>query len=332
MAALPTLPGGLTAGPITEADVADAAALLAAAEPLDDTGEHWSAEDLAEWWVGDLLDLARDSLAVRDGGGALVAWATVSALPGFREAFRIDLEARVHPGVRDRGIGRALLAWQIARGREVHAERHPGSPAVLAVAVPTTMPALEGMVRRAGFGAERWYVVMERPLDDLPAAPGVDGIDLAPFDRDRDEEVRQAHNASFTAHHGSAERDAATWRTLFTGQRAFRPDLSMLALADGAVVGYALGYVYEADSRAAGHDTVHLGQIGVLPAWRRRGVASAVIAAVLRAGAEAGCARAALDVDSGNSTGAVGVYERLGFRTVRTRVTWSLALTPTGAD
>jgi ribosomal protein S18 acetylase RimI-like enzyme len=37
-------------------------------------------------------------------------------------------------------------------------------------------------------------------------------------------------------------------------------------------------------------------------------------------------------VDSGNPTGAVGVYERLGFRTVRTRVTWSLALTPTGAD
>ncbi len=328
MAALPDLPAGLTAVPLTPADVTDAAELLAVAEAVDDTGEHWSAADLMEWWVNDLVDLERHSLAVRTTGGELVAWATVLALPTFRDAFRITLEARVHPAWRARGIGRALLGWQLARGRELHVARHPGSPAVLAVSAPTTMASLEGLLRRAGLSQERWYLSMERPLTGLPQVPDVDGIALTPFAWDRDEEVRLAHNAAFTGHHGSADRDVTTWRTLYTGQRAFRPGLSSVALADGAVVGYALGYVYEADSRATGYEQVHLGQIGVLPPARGRGVASAVIAAVLRAADAAGCRAAGLDVDSDNATGATGVYERLGFRTVRRQVTWSLALPP----
>ena len=41
--------------------------------------------------------------------------------------------------------------------------------------------------------------------------------------------------------------------------------------------GRTLAYVYEADSRANGYDEVHLGQIGVLPSARGRGLASAVM-------------------------------------------------------
>jgi mycothiol synthase len=328
VADLPVLPAGLTAAALTPTDVTDAAELLAVAEALDDTGEHWSAEDLTEWWVNDLVDLGRDGLAVRSSEGELVAWATVLALPTFRDAFRITLEARVHPAWRDRGVGRAVLGWQLARGREVHVARHPGSPGVLDVLAPTSMPSLEGLLRRAGLREERWYFLMRRPLTGLPAVPDIAGIELVPFSWDRDDEVRRAHNASFTEHHGSADRDEATWQTLFTGQRSFRPDLSVLALADGAVAGYALGYVYEADSLATGVDEVHLGQIGVLPGVRGRGVASAVIAGVLRAAAEDGCGRAGLQVDSGNVTGALRLYESLGFGTVRRQITWSLALPP----
>lgn len=330
MVDLPALPEDLAVAPLAPVDVDDAAALLTEAEAVDDTGEHWSAEDLTEWWVNDLVDLACDGVAVRDGDGALVAWATVLALPTFRDAFRIDLEARVHPGRRGQGIGRALLAWQVARGREIHVERHPASPAVLAVAAPTTMPSLGALLRRAGFGEERWYSTMERRLDALPVAPVVDGVRLVPFTWDRDEEVRRTHNASFTEHHGSAERDATTWQTLFTGQRAFRPDLSVLALEDDAVVGYALGYVYEADSRARGYDEVHLGQIGVLPSARGRGLASALIAEVVGRAADVGCSHAGLEVDTGNVTGALRLYESLGFRTVRSQVSWSTALPAVG--
>lgn len=49
---------------------------------------------------------------------------------------------------------------------------------------------------------------MQRPLTALPEPREVPGVELVPFSWDRDDEVRRAHDASFTEHHGSAEHDA----------------------------------------------------------------------------------------------------------------------------
>ncbi|MGY1742899.1 MULTISPECIES: GNAT family N-acetyltransferase [unclassified Blastococcus] len=325
---MPDLPEGLAVRPLTLEDAPAAAALLAAAERLDDTGEHEDADDLVEWWGGELVDLGRDGVAVCAPDGRLVGWATAIASRGVREAFRVWLEGRVHPDRRGRGIGGRLLDWQVRRGGEHHAQLEPLAPARLAAYVHPTMPALERLVRDRGFEAERFYAVMRRPLTELPEARPAAGVRLAPFTWDRDDEVRRAHNAAFTEHHGSVERDAVAWRNWFTGQRAFRPDLSVLALDGNAVVGYVLAYVYDADTQATGVRETRLGQIGVLPAARGRGVATATIAAALRAAAEAGCARASLDVDTENTTGAFGLYERVGFRTDRTWTSWALPLPP----
>ena len=52
-----------------------------------------------------------------DAAGVVVAYATVMASPTFREALAVYLEGRVRPDLRGRGIGRALLAWQLDRAR-----------------------------------------------------------------------------------------------------------------------------------------------------------------------------------------------------------------------
>ncbi|WP_233517671.1 GNAT family N-acetyltransferase [Geodermatophilus marinus] len=322
------LPGDLAARPLAPADVEAVAALLADAEPVDDTGENLDAADLTEWWADDLVDLAADGRAVCTAEGALVAWAVAVGSRGVRDAYRVGLEGRVHPAWRGRGIGRELLAWLLERGGEQHRQVHPEVPARLVVGVHPGMPGLEPLVRRAGLAPERWYSDMARPLTDLPPVPPVPGIELVPYAADRDDEVRRVHNQAFTDHHGSSERDEATWRAWFTGQRAFRPDLSVLTLADGAVVGYVLAYVFEADTRATGVQQTHFGQIGVLRSARGRGIASAAVSAALHAGAAAGCATAGLQVDTENPTGALGLYRRLGFTPVRTRTDWARVLPP----
>jgi mycothiol synthase len=328
---LPDLPAGLTARPLRADDMAALADLLAIAEPVDDTGELEDADDLADWFGNDRIDLARDTLVVTAADGGLVAWADAVDLDNHREADQIRLEGRVHPDHRGRGIGRTLLGWQLARARELHAERRPDLPGRYRVEVPAAMQDLERLARRAGMQPVRRHFQMVRPLTDLPLQRSVEGIRIVPFDRERDDEVRRAHNRAFADHFGTAEHDQHAWRSWFTGARAFRPELSRLALADGAVVGHALYYEYEADTRATGIRDAYLGQLGTLPEARGRGVASALIAATLAAAVEQGMDRASLQVDTENTTGALGLYERLGFTVARQETTWAVEV-PALAD
>ena len=58
-------------------------------------------------------------------------------------------------------------------------------------------------------------------------------------------------------------------------------------------------------------------EIGVIRGWRQRGIASALITAAMRAFREEGLAYAKLGVDTENPTGALRLYENLGFYSAR---------------
>jgi mycothiol synthase len=322
VAEIPPLPDGLASRPLQADDIEAVATLLDAAEPFDRTGEHEDVDDLTVWFVNDRLDLPLDSRVVT-ADGEIVGWGTVMDLGDHRDEYALRLDGRVHPDWRGRGIGGAVVRWQLDRSRELHAARQPEMGARFAVGVTEAHEHLERLVRRLGFQPVQYYFSMERPLSELPPVAAVEGIELAPYDWARDDEVRRAHNVSFVDHFGTAERDAYAWQTWFTGQKAFRPDLSRLALADGAVVGYSLVYEHDADTAATGVREAYVGQIGVLPAARGRGIATATIAGALHAAAADGLGRAGLTVDSENTTGALRLYEGLGFEVTRRETVWA---------
>lgn len=120
-----------------------------------------------------------------------------------------------------------------------------------------------------------WYEMvrlLDAPADQLPVAQQPAGLRLIDYDEGRSEEVRIAHTAAFRDHFGSTERDPDEWRTLFVGSRAFRPELSLLAVSDddaAAVAGYLLAYIWDADIRASGRREVYVGQLGTLPECAR---------------------------------------------------------------
>ena len=329
MPELPELPGGLTARPLHADDMAALADLVADAEVVDRSGENEEAEGLAEFLVNDRVDLGLDTVAVLDGDH-LVAYASTVDLGDHRDEYAVMASGCVHPRLRGRGIGRALIGWETARCGELHRERHPEMPGRFGIGAPSANTSLERLVQRLGFQPVQYYFVMRRPLTDLPPVRAVEGVDLVPFDADRDEEVRRVHNLAFVDHFGTAERDAYAWQTWFTGQKAFRPELSWLALADGAVVGYSLVYEHDADTEATGVREAYLGQVGVLPAARGRGVASACIVASLHAAAADGMGRAGLTVDTHNTTGALGLYEHLGFVVEGRETVWAYRVPPAG--
>jgi ribosomal protein S18 acetylase RimI-like enzyme len=159
---------------------------------------------------------------------------------------------------------------------------------------------------------------MGRPLDEpLPDTPSADGVRIAPWTLELDDATRDAHNEAFLDHWGSEPNTPDEWRHHHRDSPAFRGDLSRLALDGDRVVGYVVVHRFAEEDELLGMRVAWLGSIGVRRAYRRRGIASALIVATLAAFREAGLERADLGVDADNLTGAFGLYERLGFRTLR---------------
>jgi ribosomal protein S18 acetylase RimI-like enzyme len=310
--------------PTTTADLPALARLMAAIEAVDRTGEHYDESDLGDDLADPTTDPTRDTLAAVAPDGELWAFGAVRGAATVRDADRIWLDGGVHPTVRGRGLGRRVLEWQQSRAAELHRERHQDVPGQLLVGVYETVPTRAALARAAGYQPVRYFCDMERDLAaELPAIPPTPaGLRVVPFDARYDDAVRLAHRETFAGHWGSTPPDPERWRHWFTGSRSFRPDISLLVLAGEEIAAYLLTYFFAANAEVTGVRVAWVGQLGTRPARQRRGLATLLLGTALAGYREAGYQRAGLDVDTENASGALGLYERLGFVVDHRSATW----------
>ncbi len=316
----------LTWRPLRRTDTAALTQLMAAAEEVDVTEERYDEEDVVEHYFSGLVDLDADTRLVWRGD-ELIGYAEVWGQRHVREVHTVWLGGTVHPDHRRCGLGRELLRWEFGRAEELHAQRHPSVPANLLCTASEANVGLAALARSEGLQEIRFWFEMKRPLDTdapLPAVQPVPGVRIETFDSSRDDDLRHVHNATFNGHFGTTERDSEEWKNYFTGARAFRPDLSLLAVEDDgdAIAGYLLAYVYDADMLATGRREVYIGQLGTMPSFRGRGIGTALMAAGLATWSAAGQQEANLGVDAANETGALGLYERAGFTVHKRSTSW----------
>lgn len=311
-----TWPDGIAVRALDKADVEAWATLLADAERVDQFDENYDVEDLLEELGDPSLDLANDTVALWSGD-RMVGFASVHSPPSVLDVARFRSEGVVHPDWRRRGLGTRLVVWIKGRAAELRAERYADWPARVGMGGKSDDEARRALAEGAGFRAERWFFDMRRDLTTEPVPPAScpDGAELVLFDPTYDEATLDAHNEAFLDHWGFAPRTLEYWHTRATRSRAFRSGLSSLLVVGDRVVAYALAYEYEADTGVTGVRDCYLGQIGTRPDWRGRGAAGALITNTLTVARAAGYDRASLGVDATNPTGALGLYERLGFRT-----------------
>lgn len=243
--------------------------------------------------------------------GTLAAVGLLIVLPGEEAAAVFD--GTVAVAHRGRGLGRALVQTLEARAREAFGSPAGGAAPLLRTSCIGHQADRIALFEQCGFRPVRYSYQMRRslalPVDDVPLPAG---LQWARWTADLDAPMMDAFNAAFADNWGVPRMSAETWRDAFTGVPQFRGDLTYAALDQGRIVGFCVNWVGGADGQEGWVEA-----IGVVPAWRGRGVASALLAHSLRLFQAEGLARAGLDVDAENPSGAVRLYQKHGFDIAR---------------
>lgn len=171
-----------------------------------------------------------------------------------------------------------------------------------------------------GFAQERTFHARRRPVtptDRTASAP--EGLTVIGweevFDLGLSEQARHVQYVTFLEHFGGLSKSPSAWEQHLRGP-VFAPELSVAVLAADqpvpTVVGVLLASRYTDDSSGVRESQAHADYIGVLPEWRRRGVAEAAIRAHVARAFERGYTAVSLGVDTVNDA-ANSVYQRLGY-------------------
>ena len=142
----------------------------------------------------------------------------------------------------------------------------------------------------------------------VPAVEIPEGFRVVPYSEAIGPALHAAHTEAFADHWGYQARPFENWAPGAIHSDVFRGDLSRVAFDGNDIAAYVLAY-------DGVEGSVYFGQVGTRRPWRKRGLAGALLSASVRAAAATGKTQASLGVDADSPTGAVGVYERLGFRT-----------------
>jgi mycothiol synthase len=275
------------------ADVEAVVELVAAYDSSLGAPPDASVDDLREEWAD--IDLERDAWLF-ELDGRLAGYGCV-----FGQPEKLSTDGYVHPALRGRGVGSAILRLSEERARELGAAQIRNA----------TLHADTGgraLFEARGYEFQRAFLRMSVDLDGEPPAPSVpDGLRLERFDPADARAVHAALEEAFAEHWGNVPETFDSWQA----RRLEKADPSLwLVVKDGDEIAAASANHWK--RFGAGW----VGALGVRPQWRRRGLAEALLRASFREFHRRGETRVALGVDSENPTGAVRLYERVGMRTV----------------
>ena len=254
-------------------------------------------------WVWHIpsTNLSRDTRLVLKGS-EIACFAQGMWTP--EEGGPLDSLVRVHPDHLGRGIGSWVLGWVEALGAERGSEGVRAQTADRDVAGRTLLTS-------RGYRHVRSSWTMGRRLDpeeDPGATPA--GVAIRAFEPDRDERaLHEVNEASFADHWGFRPSPYETFAAEMYEAEDWDPSLAHLAEVDGEVVGHSVALSFAGDGYVA--------VLGVVPAWRGRGIAKALLRRAFAELAKRGHREVRLGVDAQNPTGAVALYEGIGMTPYR---------------
>lgn len=313
---------------LTLADAGRCAAISTAISARAGANEQIHQRDLRKEWTEPDFNLNESSLGIVDGRGLLLGYAALFA--NEETPVRPWFGWGVDPDNYRDSVSTQLLAWAHEQGKAVIPRCPPDARVSLWAGTYKGYRPDEESLEKAGYQPRRAWHEMRIDMTEPPAPAALPaGFGARPYRHDEDlpllvDLVRD----SFSDHYGhieqSFERDLALFRHWFEDSPYFDPDLVMLAAdeATGAIVGSLLPLTEYHRRPGVGY----IDMVGVRKAWRRRGLASAMLRRSFALYWDRGIKSVCLEVDGESLTNALALYERVGMRVQHSFVSYELLL------
>lgn len=167
---------------------------------------------------------------------------------------------------------------------------------------------------------------MVRPdLENIPEAPMPPGLEVRPVLPEHYKIIWDASNEAFRDHWGYIPEPEEE-RLKMMEDPSFDPGLWRVAWDGDQVAGMVLNFINAAENEEYGRRRGYTENIAVRRPWRKRGLARSLIVQSFHALKERGMTEAALGVDSENLSGALRLYESVGFQMARRSAAYRKAM------
>ena len=221
----------------------------------------------------------------------------------------------VAPAWQRRGIGTAMLRTLEARIDQV-AAADPVASAFVQTDADGGNVGQAALLEQAGYAPIRYAYLMVRPdLEDQDDAPLPPGLEIRGVRPEHLRAIWDADQEAFEDHWGASQRREEDWFE-FSSNPHLDPSLWRVAWDGDQVAGQVRSFINAEENRRYGRRRGWVEHISVRRPWRHRGVARALMAASFPLLRARGMTEGALGVDTENLSGALRVYESMGFSPV----------------
>lgn len=276
--------------------------------------------------TGDNYDPTHDILLTlapgRDGEPSVIGYSRVSWYLGMDNTRLYWQVSFLLPEWRGRGAWPAMVERNERRLREIAAGHPPTTRRLFQAWANNKQCDWIEVLESQGYQAVRYFFNVLHGLEEIPDRPLPAGLEVRPV---RAEHLRsiwevqreETRDLFETVTEDWTEAKYPAWRD----NPAHTPDLWQVAWDGDQVAGMVLARIDAAENEELGRKRGYTEHIFVRQPWRNRGLASALIASGLRVLKANGMGEAELGVDSENKSGALGLYQKLGYQTFSTD-TW----------
>jgi ribosomal protein S18 acetylase RimI-like enzyme len=231
--------------------------------------------------------------------------------------YRYSFWMNLRPEWRGQGIERILAKFLFDRLDEMSSQHPDDTQKFYQIYTAQTRQWQIDMLEGFSFKPIRYMFRMSRPCSKpIEPLPLPEGLEIRQPTPEQYRQVWEADVEAFRDHWGMSEPNEERYQA-WQKESYFQPEMWKVAWDGNEIAGMVLNFIDHAENEAYDRKRGYTEDISTRRPWRKQGIATALLTQSIKMFQEMGMEDTALGVDAENPTGALRLYERVGYEEYR---------------